>query len=80
MYINVFTLYLYFKKYLHVITAVTNLCNYICNYTADPSLTLTTTPVPNFTLKSSKCFTIQHEHNKYIILIFQCKYIVLKAI
>jgi len=41
------------KKYQHVITAETNLCNYICNYTADPSLILkpthTTTPVPNLT-------------------------------
>ncbi len=35
----VFTLYLYFKKYLHVITSVIDFCNYIYNYTVDPSLT-----------------------------------------
>jgi len=27
------------EKYLHVITAVINVWNYICNYTVDPSLT-----------------------------------------
>jgi len=50
-----FYIVLIFKKKYHVITAVINLCNCICNYTADPSLTLkptlkpthTTTPVPN---------------------------------
>jgi len=72
----------YILKYKHVITTVTNLCNYICNYTADPPLTLkpthATTPIPNLALNSSKS-VIQHEHKKYIILIFQCKYIVLNA-
>ncbi len=57
MYIHAFTLYLYFKKYLYVITSVINFCNYIYNYTVDPSLTPkptlkpthTTKPVPNLT-------------------------------
>ncbi len=31
----VFTLYLYLKKYQHVITSVINFCNYIYNYTVD---------------------------------------------
>jgi len=52
-----FYIVLIFKKYQHVITVATNLCNYICNYTADPSLILkgtlkpthTTTLVPNLT-------------------------------
>jgi len=34
-----FYIVLIFKKFLHVITSVINLCNYICNYTVDPSPT-----------------------------------------
>ncbi len=40
VYIHVFKLYLYLKKYLYVVTSVINFCNYIYNYTVDPSLTL----------------------------------------
>ncbi len=39
VYIHVFTLYLYVLKYLYVITSVIHFCNYIYNYTVDPSLT-----------------------------------------
>ncbi len=50
VYIHVFTLYLYFKKYLHTISSVINLCNYIYNYTVDPPLNL---PIPpNLSLTS----------------------------
>ncbi len=43
----------------------------------------TTKPVPNLTCIppqwQQKCFAIQYDHNKYIVLIFWCKYIVFKA-
>ncbi len=47
--IYVFTLYLYKKKYLHVITSVIHFCNDIYNYTVDLKPTHTTKPVPNLT-------------------------------
>ncbi len=68
------------KKYLYVVISVINFCNYIYNYTVDLSLTPqptlnpthTTKPVPKLTrithLNSSKCFAIQYEHNKYIVV------------
>ncbi len=43
VYIHVFTLHLYCQKYLHVVISVINFCNYIYNYTVDPSLNL---PIP----------------------------------
>ncbi len=58
-------------------------CNYICNCLVTllthslhkPNLPLT---LPVSHLKSSKCFAIQYEH-KYIVTIFWCKYIIVKA-
>ncbi len=49
VYIHVFTLCFYLKKYLYVVTSVINFCNYIYNYTVDQYLTPThtTKPVPN---------------------------------
>ncbi len=42
-----------------------------------PNLSLTL-PVPHLNSRK-KCFAIQFDHNKYIVLIFLCKYIVVKA-
>ncbi len=42
-----------------------------------------TKPIPNLThippQKQQKCFTIQYDHNKCIVLMFWCKYIAVKA-
>ncbi len=88
---HVFTLYLYFFKYLLVNTTVTNFCNYIYNYTVahplhlNPALNL---PIPqNLSLNlprshlntSKSVLQYNMNTNKYIVLIFWCKYIVVKA-
>jgi len=38
-YVFLFFIALIFFKYQHLITAVIDLSNYVCNYTVDPSLT-----------------------------------------
>ncbi len=83
MYIHVFTLYLY-KKYLHVITSVINFCNYIYNYTVDPSLHSNSPlnlPIPNLSLTlpvsnlNNSRSDLQYNMNT-ISTYFLCKYIV----
>ncbi len=71
MYIHVLKLYLYLNMPIcNLITSVINFCNYIL-------ITLLTHPLhfnPPLNRPIQKCFAIQYEHNKYIVLIFLCKY------
>ncbi len=71
VYIHVFYIVLIFEN-----TCMQYICNYIYKYTVDPPLNLPIPPNMSLTLpvshfnSSKKCFAIQYEHNKYIVLIF----------
>ncbi len=65
---HAFTLYLYFFKYLYVVTSVNN---DIIIYTVDHPLHIN--PLLNLPVSTSIAaeeFFIQYDHNKYIVLIF----------